>query len=351
MCSKDSSLRCTICKAAIYCGRECQVEDHQEHKRICKSVKKLTDIISREKAILRDSLDVDLFADESANFWEYPETRLYMRTRVSHFHLLGEIGTECALREAVTQGKSIIKEGKGNHPEVRYMIPSIYLRLNDPTALQECYDFMKLGDIYAKSYELEVAHQNCQSDMCESLYSLHQVDLYNVVALTITKMRLLLEIEQFLSEFDILLNATIRPSSSLHIVGGNQGILISVSSFLLPNYTCFTNKKISQLRFLRTTLSTQVQTLLDVAENSHDKRIWKILVNPSQLQQHPRSLRFPSKYGARILTAALCYIPFFSTENKKSRALRQILVDRVGEAPDYKFSVIQGTVCVVSAPW
>ena len=351
VCSRDSSFRCTICKAAIYCGRECQAEDHEKHKQICKSVRRLTDVISSEKATLRASLDVDLFANESVNFWEHPETRLYMRTRVLHFRLLNDIGTEFALREAVTQGKSMIKEGRGNHPEVRYMIPSVYLRLSDPNALQECYDFMKLGDVHAKSYELEVSNQRCQSDMCESLYSLYQVDLYNLVALTILKMRLLLQIDQFLTEFDLLLHATIRPSSSVHTMGGNQGALLSVMSFLLPNYTCFANKKIAQLRVLRATLSDQVQTLLGVAENSYDKRIWKMLVNPSQLQQQPRNLKYPSKYASRILTVALCYIPFFSIESKQSRALRQFLVNRVGEAPDYKFTVVQGTICVVSAPW
>ena len=221
------------------------------------------------------------------------------------------------------------------------MIPCMYLRLSDPNALQQCYDFMKWGDIHAGNYEQEVTNQHCQSDMCESLYSLYQVDLYNVVALTILKMRLLLQIDQFLTEFDILLHATVRPSSSIYIIGGNQGALLSVTSFLLPNYACFTSKKIAQLRVLRTTLSTQVQTLLDIAE-SYNKRIWKMLVNPDKLSAvyQSQKSRFPSRVTSRILTSVLCYLSFFDGTSQESRAMRQILIDRVSESPTYEFSFL-----------
>lgn len=348
-CGKDSSLRCKVCKVAFYCGRECQTEDHEKHKESCKSVKKLTDTINREKAVLLSSSDVGFFTDRSVNFWEHREAHLYMRTRVLHFNKLDDIGTEYTLKEAIIQGKEMITEGKGHNPQVRYMIPSMYLRLNDSSALQECYDFMKSGDIHTGNYALELVNRNSLSNMCESLYISSRADLYNVVALTIIKMRLLLSIEQYLTEFDLLLKATIRTSSSIHIVGGNQGVLISVSSFLLPPYACFANKKIAQLRMLRTKLSAQVQKLLGTAERSYDDRIWKILVNPSKLKQ-PQSLRFPSNNASRILTVSLCYIPFFTTETKTSRAMRQILVNRVGEAPYYHFTLIQATVLSVALP-
>ena len=340
VCCKDSSLQCKVCKVTFYCGPECKADDHLKHGDYCKTLQKLTGIICREKADFHASpyVERDFSGVIDGNNAE-THSHLYMKTRVLLFNMLDDIGTECTLREAVALGKELIKDGRGNYPEVRYMIPCMYLRLSDPNALQQCYDFMKWGDIHAGSYEQEVSKQHCQSDMCESLYSLYQVDLYNLVALTILKMRLLLQIDQFLTEFDLLLRATIRPSSFMHTMGGNQGALLSVTSFLLPNYSCFTSKKIAQLRVLRTTLSTQVQTLLDFAE-SYNKRIWKILVNPGRLSAvfQSQKSRFPSRVTSRILTAVLCYRPFFDGKSKESRAMRQILIDRVGESPTDQFS-------------
>lgn len=343
VCEKVAAFQCTTCKIACYCGKECQIRHRFEHKNTCKSLKDSLDVINREEMTLRLSPTANFFVDKTVNFWMHMETFLYMRTRVSYFYKLDEIGTEPALREAIAQGKIMIQEGRGDNPGVRYLMPSMYLRLDDPRALQECYDFIKCGDLYADRYDLEVIHQSTQTDMCEALYSeaRHGIsDLYNIVGLAIIKMRLLSQLQQHLAHMNVLFGDDVSTNSKLRAIGANRDLVNWIGAFLLPVHSCFAVKRVEQLRVLEERLQKQVRVLFRAAER-HDDRMWKIFVDPSKVREN-RAFRFPGSTD-RILSVALCYKPFFNRETEGGCALRQMLVDRVGGNPKYKFSVVRAS--------
>jgi len=344
---KDPPLKCSVCKVAFYCGRKCQVADYSEHKVTCRIVKKtLADVEKAEKSVsaefARDGIDV--FRDQVGHFWRLVETRPYMRRRHDHFSLLAEIDTYPAIQEALVQGRDMLRLCRGDNMGVRKRMIPLFLRLGTLKGMQDCYDFVKWWYTCDPDGRYDWANTSLPylnisgADMLEPLYSQlvgKYGDLHYSVGFTVIKMQLLFQLNEFFAQFNSLFLSTMASTSFVHNFRGNQGILGTLVAFLRPTYPSFSNKSVTQLRTLQETLRQQVHILLEHAEMHQNQRIWKALVNPTKVLRDPVPSYMSFGSAEEVIEVVTLFLPIFTARRREARGMRQMLVDRVGERPDY----------------
>lgn len=309
-------------------------------KKALADVEKARKSVSAEYA--RDGIDV--FRDEIGHFWGLLETRPYMRRRHDHLSLLCEIGTYSALQEALVQGRDMLRLCRGDNMGVRRLMVPLFLRLNTYKGMQDCYDFVKWWgtsgcDSHYDWGNMSLPYLNIVgADMLEPLYPKivgKFFDVINSVGVTVIKMRLLFQLNEFFKQFNTMFLSTVVTTSFMHHFRGNRGILGTVATFLGPAYPCFSKKTVAQLRDLQEKLRDQVHTLLDTVESQQNKRIWKALVNPAKVLQSPRPSYMSHGSAEETIEVATLFLPVFTANGAEARGIRQMLVDRVGEKPEY----------------
>jgi len=245
--------------------------------------------IQEEELLLRS--ETDHFERSFGRFGTFPETELYMQARCAYFHFLqNDLGTEAALLEAIQQGKEILQLWRQDGHGIRVNLTLIYLRLNTYEAMQHCYDHIKWFDTFedlSSPYDwndMSLPYLNIvNADMCEEVYPLPaEGGLTNLVALAWIKLRLLFLISVFTVAVHQLIDATVHQSSPLTLLRGNQGVLLTVITFLRPNLPCFANH--SLLRLLPN-LFAQVHSIIGSVEEHRNKHIWRLLAHPEQAQK------------------------------------------------------------------
>jgi hypothetical protein len=89
-CGKKTGLfRCSKCKIVVYCGRECQIQDHSEHRKTRSRLVKFHANIDIEKEKLL-SLPTDMFLPPNifenhvGEFWGFTETRPFVRSLAAY---------------------------------------------------------------------------------------------------------------------------------------------------------------------------------------------------------------------------------------------------------------------------
>lgn len=350
---KDPPLKCASCKVAFYCGRECQVAHHSEHKDDCRMVKKALAAVDKAKKSVsaefqRDGIDV--FRDEVGHFWGLFETRPYMRRRHDHFVALNQIDTYPAIQEALVQGRDMLRLCRSDNMGVRKLMVPLFLRLGTFKGMQDCYDFVKWWltcdpDGHYDWGNTSLPYLNIVgADVLEPLYSKlvgKYGDLHNSVGVTVIKMRLLFQLNEFCAQFGILILSTASAASFLHKFRGNLGALGTVAAFLRPSYPCFANKRVTQLLALQETLRHQVHTLLEHIEKHQNKRIWKALVNPTKVMQAPIPSYMSPGSAEEVIEVVTLFLPIFTAHRAEARGIRQMLVEKVGERPDYDLPLMK----------
>ena len=159
----------------------------------------------------------------------------------------------------------------------------------------------------------------------------------NVAGIAVIKMRLMLQLDEFLSSLDQLFLSTLPDESFVHRFRGNEGVLGTVAGFLRPSYPCFSDKSVAELRALRVALHEQVQQLMRAAE-ALNGRIWKALVNPAKVLEAGPPGGYSAGSAEEAILVVTRFLPLFSKETADGRALRKVLVERVGEKPTYDLS-------------
>lgn len=347
LCEQAGKLQCQSCKISTYCSQHCQLADFARHIPTCHAVKSFLEKIALEKTAVQKAWP-NIFEVKAGRFWAYVETRDYVRTKHQYLLYLCNIGTEPALREAITQGKEILHLCRADSLAVRYVVASALLRIDTDSAMQECYGLVKswgpnrqlrknkaVWKMNPKPYQLDN-----NSDLCESVSSQLSDNAlaFFPVAITVIKMRLFLRLRQFFDSLGLLFIATIQPDSFVRHFRFRAGIMSSIVSFLVPEGAWPRRKAKHGLRVRLHThlmdLSAQVQQLLQIV-HAHNSRIWKILVHPAPA----RCALIPDTMSPGSAEEALCvttlFLPLFQGASRCAHDMRRILVDLVGEAPEY----------------
>lgn len=208
VCSTGKDLlRCSMCKAQRYCGRDHQAQDRPAHKAGCVAIKKKRSTVEDEEQKLR-RLPGNIFDEGAGHFWGIHETRPYMRARYAFVEALIKVGTYDAIELAYENLIDMLRLCRGDNMGVRDVIPSLLLRLGRD---QECYDFVKWwntkgnasdydwGDIDLPYLDVKDADIFESPDyLCEKFGS-----LAHTVAAALVKVKVMLDLEDLAALNDL----------------------------------------------------------------------------------------------------------------------------------------------------
>lgn len=166
------------------------------------------------------------------------------------------------------------------------------------------------------------------ADMCEALYPVDVADIYNQVALFVIKFRLIALLASFQGYTTSIFQATTVPSSPFFRLRGNQGVLLTVFSFLRPDFPCFKNRPLFPL------MDRLWDLLADIVDNVHtcfNKHLWRLLAYPSELD----TIAVPQGAPARgsleeAVAVAKAYMEhIFDDSDEGGKMMRKMLRDDV----------------------
>ncbi|EPE05901.1 zinc finger domain-containing mynd-type [Ophiostoma piceae UAMH 11346] len=194
---------CSGCRAVRFCGRAHQTSNWPEHKALCHRIKRERAKVAKEEDLVRNATDdfmtpANAFETAVGNFWDFYNTRPYMRARFALADDLRLTGTLDGAREALVHFRDMLRLCRGDNLGIRDVVPALMLRLDLD---QECYDFVKWWQTHNANGTYDYG------DMSQPYLDLHGADaletpdffgdftsLNHIVSLLLLKMKLLIDI-------------------------------------------------------------------------------------------------------------------------------------------------------------
>ncbi|KAI0836729.1 hypothetical protein F5Y06DRAFT_273233 [Hypoxylon sp. FL0890] len=202
---RDNLLKCSACRAILYCGAAHQKADRPRHKSSCNIVKASREKLAQEEAALRARpgdllLPENPFETARGQFWAWTPTRPYMRSRYELTAALLNIKTGDAVEDALEHSLGILQLNHGDNQMVRAQVPGLYLRLGRD---QEAYDFIKWYATVGSAGDYDWGNPDSpflnlrDEDVLEPIddYVENLMELSFLVCLTNLKIRLLLDLQ------------------------------------------------------------------------------------------------------------------------------------------------------------
>ena len=279
ICSCNDNLRrCQGCKVVSYCGRDHQILDRGDHKRVCNSIKKTRETLDLEEQKLRAHpgdlmTPANVFEEGEGRFWGILATRPYMQSRFALVEALLKVKTPDAVDTAFQHLMDMLRLCRGDNMGVRDLVPALFLRLGKD---QECYDFVKWQgttgqDPHYDWGDMSLPFLNVKdADVFEAvdLFTRRVFPLNHTVSTTLLKIRLLLDVRA--------LQHSIATGEKLpqEALDNNPGQF--VSTIVAKNKDIMESKDQSALI---EKLESQVNTLY-MAVKKENKYFWSALLQP-----------------------------------------------------------------------
>lgn len=300
-----------------YCSAAHQALDRNRHEKGCEIVKNTRRILDMEHEIFRCELadastSESIFGDDVGYLWTD-----YMNARYDMMHsLLEEFGAPSGNIEAVNEALDNLLDML-RHPRRQYMVvedivPHLYLRLNRD---QEAYDFLKW-------YATTVAESNCNWEDIDITYlDVKDADvleepldvwsnrkfltLNHVVAVTLIKVRILLDLQAAHNSFRVLKG--IMPPEIIEMI---RGQLIGSVLQSRPEILRKTTEEISTLI---QTMKGQIIALYK-SVHTYNPHFWRLMLNnettPVRLRGGPY---LKGTENQAYQTLNYCWGPWFET--------------------------------------
>ncbi|KAF4463452.1 MYND finger [Fusarium albosuccineum] len=209
---RDNLLRCSSCRAVYYCGQDHQAADRKAHKKKCNLIKRARIRLEEQEQELRN-MPGDMFIPENVfengvgHFWGIHETRPYMQARYELVDkLLQNFGTAGGRADVVQSALDhlldMLRLCRGDNMGLRELVPFLFIRLDRD---QAAYDFVKwyatTGD--ASDYDwgdmdlpfLDVKDAHVLEAPLPKWAGSGWIDLSHAVAVTLIKVRILLDLQ------------------------------------------------------------------------------------------------------------------------------------------------------------
>ncbi|CAH0028869.1 unnamed protein product [Clonostachys rhizophaga] len=215
VCFEESGLLlCGGCKVVHYCSIEHQIAHRSMHKVSCKAIRKTRKTFEHEKSKLQARTDSASDAQSNSkgvvqtgvgNFWSTVETQEYMVARFAAANALLQVDTKLAVEGALDHFNEMIRLCGCDDQEVRDIIPHLLLRLGRE---QECYNFLKWWATTENPWKITTPYLHLpEADPLESveIFSSKETSVSHLVALTLLKMRLFLDMDAcstFIADLD-----------------------------------------------------------------------------------------------------------------------------------------------------
>ncbi|KAL8403477.1 hypothetical protein RB594_008654 [Gaeumannomyces avenae] len=226
--SNSGLLRCGGCRVVYYCSKEHQAEHREKHKTSCVAIKKTREALQREEARLRAHpgdmcTPADVFNTGVGIFWGILDTRDYMRARFAAADALLEINNVDAVQASLDHLTDMLRLCRSDNLGVRDIVPFLMLRLGQE---QQCYDFIKWWATTAQQGDYDWADTSAPHLDIRNADPFEDVDiicrgggLAHLVALTLLKIRLFLDLSAFEDDEFMYANRIPDPSKLLRPVG------------------------------------------------------------------------------------------------------------------------------------
>ncbi|KAL7923129.1 hypothetical protein ACQKWADRAFT_67378 [Trichoderma austrokoningii] len=214
LCKKqDKVFRCSACQAVYYCGRDCQVQDRDDHRVPCKVLKKAHQRYRSEEQKLREwqgDLDTpeNVFEEHAGHFWRIMATRPYMVARFDLAHIMNDNygtpgGPEDLVKDMLDHYLDMLRLSRSDGLGVREIIPALYVRLGRD---KDAYDFLRWyadvnenpdydwGDMDLPFVDTKNANA-IEEPLQQSWTVASYLDFSHAVTLLLIKVRILLDLQ------------------------------------------------------------------------------------------------------------------------------------------------------------
>jgi ribonuclease HI len=146
-------------------------------------------------------MSADIFSSGVGNFWGIHGTRDYMRARFAAADALRQVKTVAAVEKALEHFTDMLRLCRSDNLGVRDFIPPLLLQLGRE---QECYDFLKWWVTVDPNYDwgnTGLPYLNIKDANVFEPLDWSQASFGHLVALTLLKLRLLLDFQAYETEF------------------------------------------------------------------------------------------------------------------------------------------------------
>jgi hypothetical protein len=191
-------------QSRLLCGRDHQISDRDDHKRVCNSIKKAQGALDLEEQRLRAHpgdlmTPANVFEEGEGHFWGILETRTYMRSRFALVEALLKVKTPDAVDAALQHLMDMLRLCRGDNMGVRDLVPALFLRLGKD---QEGYDFVKWYATTGQDSHYDWGNMILpfldvkDADVFEpvDVFTRKYLALSHTVSVTLLKIRLLLDV-------------------------------------------------------------------------------------------------------------------------------------------------------------
>lgn len=217
----------------------------------------------------------NVFEECVGRFWGIVGTRDYMRARYTLLQAMLTVKTHLAVEKALDQVMDMLRLNQSNNMGLGNLVPVLYLRLGKD---QECYDVCRWYTMIKRDSHNNRGNTNDSSidvDQAADVFEAPDMfvckfsDLSHAVAITLLKIRLLLDVKSL---------------QAASVIGDRvpQEILDSVRGELVSSSAITGNRRVLETRdhapFTRT-LESQVQELYLFVNNANSHS-WRAMFNP-----------------------------------------------------------------------
>jgi hypothetical protein len=273
----------------MYCNVNHQVAHRSSHKYACNAIARRCASLADEEQKLRNDpgdnfmMPADPFTNAVGHFWGILGTRDYMRSRLALVKALQEVKTYESAQTQLDHSMDMLRLCRSDNMGVRDLVPALMLRLNKD---QECYDFVKWWSTTTDDYDwgdTDLPYLDLKkADVFESVEYLcgDWVDLAHLVAITLLKIRLLLDL-MALRDATTAVGSKV-PAEILHNIQG----FVARSSVISDNERLIQNKTDPAVVC---SLEAQVEALYRRIQKANEY-FWPTLLEPgSHLTAQPES--------------------------------------------------------------
>lgn len=276
-------------------------DDLKKKKDLEKQIKNSRVLIKKEERKLRQTspnilFPENVFEEHVGHFWGIFETRPFMTAKYNLIEKLIEYNTCTTILEALTESLDCLRLCRGDNMGVRFLVPSLYLKLNRE---QECYDFIKwwatCDDISYDWGDMSLPYLNIKdADIYEQLDEkfFKKFDIQYLIALFLIKIRIYISLQERSNLYSIF-SSSLRNKDNVNTpitkLGTKKSIWMNIKKYMISSNNLVPNNKLQEIFNINDEIKKiydDIQKIIDFIQISNKYVLPSLLNSYTTLSQH-----------------------------------------------------------------